>query len=101
MNAARCQCGEGCPLPSSLAEQVVLHGEGLAVELQPWHDGVGRLGVAAMARPVYWHGRLAKIVVVAVPHRDRAILLPQLPRLRGGRNGAVPAPRRSWSVAQT
>ncbi len=87
--------------PGSLAEQVVLHGEGVAVALQPWQDGAGRLGVAAMARPVYWHGRLAKIAVTAVPYRDRAILLPQLPRIRGGRKGAPPAPRRSWSVAQT
>ena len=35
-------------------------------------------GIAAVARPVYWKGRLAKLAVVAVPHELRAVLEPQI-----------------------
>ena len=35
-------------------------------------------GFAAIARPVLWKGRLAKVVVVAVPDGDQAVLDPQL-----------------------
>ena len=35
-------------------------------------------GKAVVARPVFWYGRMAKIIVVAVPHRDRAVLSPHL-----------------------
>ena len=38
------------------------------------HDG----GYAAIARPVVWKGKLAKVVVVAVPDRDRGVLGPQV-----------------------
>ena len=38
------------------------------------HEG----GYAAIARPVLWKGRLAKVVAVAVPDGDRAVLGPQL-----------------------
>ena len=34
--------------------------------------------MAVAARPVIWYGKLAKIVLVAVPYRDRAVLRPQL-----------------------
>ena len=34
--------------------------------------------VTVAARPVFWHGRLAKVALVAVPYRDRSVLLPQL-----------------------
>ena len=33
--------------------------------------------LAVVARPVYWKGRLAKVIVVAVPSGERAALLPQ------------------------
>ena len=70
-------CGErgGLPrrgrlLPSgSLAEQAARYGV-----TQFAHDG----GYAAIARPVIWKGKLAKVVVVAVPDQDRAVLGPQL-----------------------
>ena len=37
-------------------------------------------GIAVVARPVYWKGRLAKVAVVAVPGEYRAALAPQLDR---------------------
>ena len=70
-------CGErggvprrGRPIPDgSLAERAVRYGE-----TQYAHDG----GFTAIARPVTWKGRLAKVVVIAVPDRDRAVLDTQL-----------------------
>ena len=53
------------PSPSSLAERVV--GSGRAE-----YDEDG--GFAAIARPVIWKGRLAKVAVVAVPYSHRAAL---------------------------
>ena len=38
----------------------------------------GMVNSAAIARPVLWKGRLAKVVVVAVPDSDRAVPGPQL-----------------------
>ena len=35
-------------------------------------------GFAVVARPVYWKGRLAKLLIVAVPYGERGALLPQL-----------------------
>ena len=40
-------------------------------------------GLAAAAQPVVWNERLAKVVVVAVPYGDRAVLQPQ-PSPAGG-----------------
>ncbi len=37
-------------------------------------------GVAAIAAPVFWKGRLAKVIVVAVPWENRSVLEPQLSR---------------------
>ena len=70
-------CGErgGAPRrgrslpPGSLADQAVRYGT-----TQYAHDG----GYAAIARPVFWKGKLAKVVVVAVPDRDRGVLGPQV-----------------------
>lgn len=39
-------------------------------------------GIAAVAKPVYWKGRLAKLAVVAVPLELRAVLAPRLGRKR-------------------
>ena len=38
------------------------------------HDG----GRAAIARPVFWKGKLVKVVVIAVPESDSAVLGPQM-----------------------
>ena len=60
----------GRSLPDgSLAEQAVRYGR-----TQYAHDG----GYAVIARLVVWKGKLAKVVVVAVPDRDSAVLGPQL-----------------------
>ena len=39
-------------------------------------------GLAAVAKPVFWKGRLAKVIVVAVPWERRSVLEPQLGRRR-------------------
>ena len=64
--------------PGSLAERVVNTGRAAYAEVEPGHTCAGAGGVAVSARPVVWHGRLAKVAVVAVPYRDRAVLSPQL-----------------------
>ena len=57
-------------LPSdSLAERAARSGTVLSDEEN---------GIAAIARPVFWKGRLAKMSVVAVPFRHREVLAPQL-----------------------
>ena len=44
-------------------------------------------GLAVVARPVYWKGRLAKVIVVAVPSGERAALLPQPEKTSRRRSG--------------
>ena len=55
----------------SLAERAARSGEPEYAEAD---------GLAAVAKPVYWKGRLAKLAVVAVPLEFRAVLAPQLGR---------------------
>ena len=55
--------------PGSLAELAALSGMAEYAEED---------GLAVIARPVLWRGRLAKVSIVAVPHRHRAVLEPQL-----------------------
>ena len=58
------------PLPSgSLAEQAAQSGRPEYAEED---------GIAVVAKPVLWKGRVAKAAVVAVPAGDRAVLAPQL-----------------------
>ena len=59
------------PSPGSLADRVV-------GSCRAEYDEDG--GLAAIARPVIWKGRLAKVAVVAVPYRQRAALDPQRPK---------------------
>ena len=69
-----CGCREGIPhrnssLPSgSLAEQAARSGRPEYAEED---------GIAVVAKPVLWRGRVAKVAVVAVPYGDRAVLTPQ------------------------
>jgi hypothetical protein len=63
--------------PGSLAEQVIIEGGMQYDEDGPFDDVVGGR-LAAAAQPVVWNGCLAKVVVVAVPYGDRAVLQPQL-----------------------
>ncbi len=55
--------------PGSLAEGVALTGRPGLAEVEPPSGDA-----AVAARPVYWHGQLVKIVVVAVPYRDRSVI---------------------------
>ena len=57
------------PSPGSAAERVAHVGRGAYAEADD---------IAVAARPIFWHGRLAKVAVVAVPYRDRSVLRPQL-----------------------
>ena len=60
----------GRPLPDgSLAEQAARYGTARYA-----HDG----GYTVIARPVVWKGRLAKVVVIAMPDPDGAVLDPQV-----------------------
>jgi len=61
------------PSPGSLAERVIITGRAEYAEAEP--DGV-----AVAVRPVVWHGRLAKISLVAVPYQQGEALAPQLNR---------------------
>ena len=70
-------CGERGGFPrkgrlipdGSLAEQVVRYGTSRYA-----HDG----GYTVIARPVVWKGKLAKVVVIAVPDPSGAVLDPQV-----------------------
>ena len=70
-----CGCRGGIPhrnspLPSgSLAERGVQSGRTEYAEED---------GIAVVAKPVLWKGRVAKVAVVAVPHEDRKLFAPQL-----------------------
>ena len=62
------------PSPGSLAERVIVEGEAEYAEVESWQDETGRGGLALVAKPVVWSGRLAKVAVVAVPYGDRSVL---------------------------
>lgn len=55
--------------PGSLAEGVALTGRADFAEVEPPSGDV-----AVAARPVHRHGRVVKIVVVAVPYHDRSVI---------------------------
>ena len=61
-----------------MAERVVLNGRPVYVDRVSGYDLWHNDDVAVAARPVNWHGRLAKVAVLAVPYRDRTVLHPQL-----------------------
>ena len=54
-------------------------------------------GIAVAARPVVWQGRIAKVIIVAVPWEHRSVLEPQLGRL--GRSHPGNSPRAPWRIA--
>lgn len=66
------------PAQGSVAERVMLTGRPVHVERVSGYDLWRNDDVTVAARPVNWHGRLAKVAVVAVPYRDRSVLRPQL-----------------------
>ena len=65
------------PAQGSVAERVALTGRPVYVERVSGYDLWQNDDVTVAARPVNWHGRLAKVAVVAVPYRDRSVLRPQ------------------------
>ena len=69
------------PAQYSVAERVILTGEPVYVERVTGYDLWNADDITVAARLVNWHGRLAKIAVVAVPYRDRKVLAPQLSRV--------------------
>lgn len=68
------------PAADALVAQVVRSRRASYAEEEPTGNDLGTGDVAAVARPVVWHRRLAKIALVAVPYRDRTALQPQLAR---------------------
>ena len=66
------------PAPGSVAERVILTGRPVYVERVSGYDLWQNDDLTVAARPVLWYGRVAKIAIVAVPHRDRSVLAPQL-----------------------
>ena len=68
------------PSPGSLAEGVILTGRAEYADVEPGRERTGKGGLAAVVRPVFWQGRLAKAVVVAVPYEHATALDPQLHR---------------------
>ena len=70
------------PPPSTrFAERVILTGQPVSIERVTGYDLWNADDITVAARLVNWHGRLAKIALVAVPYRDRKVLAPQLSRV--------------------
>ena len=70
------------PAQCSVAERIILTGSPVYVERVSGYDLWHNDDVTVAARPASWHGRLAKLAVVAVPHRGRSVLRPQLAHAR-------------------
>ena len=68
------------PSPGSLAERVIITNMAEYAEDEPRGNLPGGDGLAVAVRPVLWHGRLAKISLVAVPYEHREALAPQAHR---------------------
>lgn len=66
------------PAPGSVAERVALTGRPAAVDRVSGYDLWRSDDLTVLARPVIWSGQVAKVCVIAVPYRDRSVLLPQL-----------------------
>ena len=83
------------PLPSgSLGEQAVQSGRPEYAEAD---------GIAVVATPVLWKGRLAKMIVVAVPWEHRKVLEPQVGITRGRSRQYLPwtpAIVTAWGLGQ-
>ena len=66
------------PAPGSVAEMVVRSRRPVHMERVSGYDLWRCDDVTVAARPVLWAGLVSKVVLVAVPYRDRSILRPQL-----------------------
>lgn len=67
----------GPPATGSVAERVALTGRSVAVDGVSGYDLWRADDLTVLARPVIWGGQVAKVYVIAVPYRDRSVLLPQ------------------------
>ena len=65
------------PVPGSAAFRVIEEGLAVHVERVFGYDLWGVTDLSVTAQPVRWHGHLAKVVLTAVPWRDRRLLEPQ------------------------
>ena len=65
------------PAAGSVAARVELTGRPTAVDRVSGYDLWRSDDLTVLARPVIWGGQVAKVSVVAVPYRDRSVLLPQ------------------------
>ena len=65
------------PAAGSVAERVALTGKPAAVDRVSGYDLWRSDDLTVLARPVIWGGQVAKVSLIAVPHRDRSVLLPQ------------------------
>ena len=78
----------GWPIPEgSLAERAVRYGR-----MEYAHDGAYEV----IARPVLWKGKLAKVVVIAVPDSDGNVLNPQVVASEVPGRGRSPVTAGSW-----
>ena len=66
------------PARGSVAGRVVQTGQPIYVERVNGCALAYPDDLTVAARPVTWQGKLAKVVLVAVPYQDRSVLLPQL-----------------------
>ena len=68
------------PVPGSLGFHVIGSGRAVCAQLD-WktngYDVESMRRIAVAARPVNWHGHVAKVAVVAVPYVDRKVIRPQ------------------------
>ena len=57
---------------------MILTGRPVYIERVTGYDLWRADDISVAARPVRWHGRLAKVCLITVPYRDRSVLSPQL-----------------------
>ena len=57
---------------------MILTGRPVYIERVTGYDLWRADDISVAARPVRWHGRLAKVCFITVPYRDRSVLSPQL-----------------------
>ncbi|MDP3064379.1 MAG: hypothetical protein Q8O40_14385, partial [Chloroflexota bacterium] len=68
-------------------------GEAVYVERLAGHDSVeGAMDLVALARPLMRLGRVARVILLALPWKDRALLEPQVQRV---------SPRRAEQACRT
>lgn len=81
------------PQPGSAVALAIRWGEAVYVERLAGHDSVeGAMDLVALARPLMRLGRVARVILLALPWKDRALLEPQVMRV---------SPRRAERACQT